>query len=182
MGKGHKIHLWAHIRMFPDNAFMQLKVTLKREKWKGEEEWDPGQKVMLGVTGPQSLEKSDDPDPPRPGSDCGPRYPWPLGSLVKTSLQALQQMTSFQEALDWECPPHHQEGRIIITSVSNGSFQNTHPHIFPYFLKHSSSNSQTPYKEKQYYIINILYWTPFLIYKTTIFHWQLEGSPYSQMS
>ena len=97
--------------------------------------------------------------------------------------EALQQMTSFQEALDWQCPPHHQgEGRIIITSVSNGSFQNTHPHIFPYFLKHSSSNSQTPYKEKQYYIINILYWTLSLIHKTTIFHWQLEGSSYSQMS
>ena len=138
---------------------------------------------MLGVPGPQSLEKSDDLWSSRPDSDCGPGYLVAFMISGRKNLQALQQMTSFQEALDWECPPHHQgEGRIIIRSVSDWNFQNTHPHIFPYFLKHSSSNSQTPYKEKQYYIINILYWTLSLIHKTTIFHWQLEGRSYSQMS
>ena len=67
--------------------FMQLKVTYGEKNGKGEEEWDPGQKVMLGVAGPQSLEKSDDLWPPRPGSDCGPGYLRPLGSLVKQACK-----------------------------------------------------------------------------------------------
>ena len=67
--------------------FMQLKVTYGEKNGKGEEEWDPGQKVMLGVAGPQSLEKSDDLWPPRPGSDCGPGYLRPLGSLVEQACK-----------------------------------------------------------------------------------------------
>ena len=34
MEKGHKIHLWAHIRMFWDNAFYATKGNLRREKRK----------------------------------------------------------------------------------------------------------------------------------------------------
>ena len=174
MGKGHIIHLWAHIRMFLDNAFYAIKGNLRREKWKRE-----------GRVRSWRERDARSPWASKYGEEWQPvtlqawfrLQTWiPVASRIsgRTNLQALQYVTSFQEALDRDCPPHHQgEGRIIITSVSDGSFQNTHPHIFPYFWKHSSSNSQTPYKEKQYYIINILYWILPLIHKT-IFHWQLE--------
>lgn len=158
MGKGHKIHLWAHIRMFWDNALYAINGNLRREKQKRGEEWDTGQRS--NARSPWASKSGEEWRPVTLQAWFRLRTWIPVASRIsgRVSLQALQHMTSFQEALDWDCPPHHQaEGRIIITSVSDGSFQNTHPHIFPYFLKHSSSNSQIPYKEKQNYIINILY-------------------------
>lgn len=182
MGKGHKIRLWAHIRMFWDNAFYAIKGNLKKEKWKRGGRVRPGQKVMLGVTGPQSLEKSDNLWPPRPGSDCGPGYLRPLGSLVEQACKLYSKWLHSKKLWTESALHTIRGGQDYYNKCVRWSFQNTHPHIFPYFLKHSSSNSHIPCKEKQNYVINILYWTLPLTHKTIIFHWQLEGSSYSQMS
>lgn len=57
MEKGYKMHLRVYIRMFWNNAYYAIKGNIRKENIKVGEEWDTGQKVMLGVSGPQSLEK-----------------------------------------------------------------------------------------------------------------------------
>lgn len=182
MGKGHKIHLWAHIRMFWDNAFYAIKGNLKREKWKRGgrvRSWTESDARSHWAS--KSGEKWR-PVTPQACSDCGPGYLRPLGSLVEQACKLYSKWLHSKKLWTESALHTIRGGQDYYNKCVRWSFQNTHPHIFPYFLKHSSSNSQTPYKEKQYYVINILYWTLSLIHKTTTFHWQLEGSPYSQMS
>lgn len=62
-------------------------------------------------------------------------------------------MNSSQEALDWACPPHHR-GCLIITSLFNGSFQETHP-TFSHTFKTLIVKLWIPCKKKQNLIINL---------------------------
>ena len=88
MEKGHKIHLWAHIRMFWDNAFYATKGNLKREKWKRGgrvRSWTESDARSCWAS--KSGEKWRPVTPPRPDSDCGPGYLRPLGSLVEQACK-----------------------------------------------------------------------------------------------
>ena len=96
MGKGHKIHLWAHIRMFWDNAFYAIKGNLKKKKNKGNlkrEKWKRGGRVRSWTESDARsrwASKSGEkwrPVTPQSCSDCGPRYLRPLGSLVKQACK-----------------------------------------------------------------------------------------------
>ena len=88
MEKGHKIHLWAHIRMFWDNAFYATKGNLRREKRKRGgrvRSWTESDARSCWAS--KSGEKWRPVTPPRPGSDCGPGYLRPLGSLVEQACK-----------------------------------------------------------------------------------------------
>lgn len=144
---------------------------------KREEEWDPGQKVDARSHWASKAWRKVTTQTPQACSDQT-WIPAPLGSLVEQACKLYSKWLHSKKP-GLRVPSTPSGGQRLLQQVCPMEFSEYSPPHFPILLKHSSSNSQTPYKEKQYYVINILYWTLSLIHKTTTFHWQLEGSPYS---
>ena len=137
---------------------MQLKVTQGRKTGDEGNSKTPDRERCSESLGHRSLEKSNNLQLSSliQNADLDP---WGhMGFLEKPASKSLTMMASPQEALDWDYPLRH--GGPVITGLSDGSFQKTHPQVFPHFLKHVLSKSQKLCKEKQNQIINLNVWSP----------------------